>query len=394
MLLAQCIMHIKTPLTLLSLALPLALGCASDDSSFDSLDPEKADTAAVNSALEQLTADGELSADDVDELFDAAGNSVSRGEMLGIRDATESRAFDVTDAAVERALERAYDANRFDYELAQTADPSVGYGGVEIPEAVRALVSQARLNGAFAFDVREIKSDGQPRWTHYPATAPPVGNMAFDYTVVTPDVLAADAADTQVVYNAIVGTQTMMDCDAQGNCEPVMSCDQTGKCEEVKEVTYEERVGGTGNIVAQYDEAQHEDLEARGSASQKWANNCAFLSDGSIHCLPAARRSVLRDVILTNPSLSRCNQFPQFQEDCHTLMYMGHISASNGVITDVEVSGRVSKRVASGKANLIDPIALLDAWGFQRSSFLRVRYGNTSDGTPVTNQERGILEAR
>jgi hypothetical protein len=101
----------------------------------------------------------------------------------------------------------------------------------------------------------------------------------------------------------------------------------------------------------------------------------------------------LQDVILTNPALSRCNQIAGFEDACHTLLYMGHITASGGVITSVEVSGRVSKRIARGRANLIDPISLLDAWGFERSAGLRVRYGNTEDGIPVTNSERGVLEA-
>ena len=97
-------------------------------------------------------------------------------------------------------------------------------------------------------------------------------------------------------------------------------------------------------------------------------------------------------MILTNPALSRCNNFAGFEEGCHSLLYMGHITASAGVITSVEVSGRVSKRIGSGKSNLIDPVALLDAWGFERIANLRVRFGNTEDGIPVTNAERGVLE--
>jgi hypothetical protein len=365
----------------LVIALPLALSCSSEGGPGEPGNPEKSDTAAVAAALLDATADGELSAVDVDSLFEATGRTVSKREMLAVRDATESTDFTVTDEAAKRALERAYLANLLEHEAAQLADPSVGYGGTPIPEAVRALVAQARLNGAVAFDVREIRNDGEPRWTQYPATTPPVDNMDFDYTLVSPDGLAADLADTTLVYNAIVGTETAEQCDAVGN-----------NCEEFQQARYEERVGGSGNIAAHYDEVHHPDLKARGSSNQKWASNCAFLSDGSVHCLPASRRSVLRDLILTNPALSRCNDFAGFEEGCHSLLYMGHITARGGVITSVEVSGRVSKRIGSGKSNLIDPIALLDAWGFERNPNLRVVFGNTEDGIPVTNAERGVLE--
>jgi hypothetical protein len=373
----------KSVLRAALLSIPLAVACAADtgpDEGNDLADG-KADTAAVANAVARVTADGELSAADVDELFDAAGNNVSLGEMLTIRDATESSSFSVADAAVERALENAYNANLLDHEVEQTADASEGYGGNKIPEAVRALVSQARLNGAVAFDIRETRGDGEGRWSPYPSTTPPVDNMDFDYTVVTPDGLAADVAATQLTYNAIVGTETAEQCDGAGNCQ------------EFEQARYQERTGGTGNIAAHYDEVHHPDLMARGGSGQKWASNCAFLSDGTIHCLPAARRSVVRDLILTNPHLSRCNNFQGFEDACHTMLYMGHITASNGVINSIEVSGRVSKRIGSGKNNLIDPVALLDAWGFERSAGLRVRFGNTSDGTPVTNAARGILEA-
>lgn len=342
----------------------------------------KADADRVAQELARVTADGELSADDVDALFEAAGGSVSMSEMLVIRDATEETTdFKVTDGAVDRAFERAYLANLFDKEVDLLADPAAPtYGGSEIPAAVRELVARARLNGAATFDIREQRGDGEGRWTPYPSTSPPIGNMAFDYTEITPAILAADVADTTVKYNAITGIETAEQCNTPTDCF------------EFEQVTYEERTGGTGNVAAQFDEVHHPDLFARGSQNQKWANNCAILSDGTFHCLPAARRSVLRDLILTNPHLSRCNQVPG-SEDCRTIMYLGHIDISGGVVTGVEVSGRVSKRVGGGAANLIDPIALMEAWGFEMSPSLRLRFGNTEDGTPQRNLERGVLEA-
>ena len=98
-------------------------------------------------------------------------------------------------------------------------------------------------------------------------------------------------------------------------------------------------------------------------------------------------------MILTNPHLSRCSEEAGYEDDCHTLMYLGHITASGGVITSVEISGRLSKEVAKGRINAIDPISLFEAWGFQTSPGLRIQFGNTEDGTPVRDAERGIVQA-
>jgi len=364
------------------LALPLMLplvACAADpaDGMTGGGEDGKADSAAVNRRLAELTQDGALSAADVDALFEAAGDSVSKSEMLAIRDATESSAFTVEPAAVDRALDRALYANLLAPEAAELrASATAGYGGNEVPPAVRALLAKARLNGAAAFDVRETDSSGEGRWNPYPTTSPPVENMTFQYTLITPERLAADKADTAVTYNYITGTRQAV---------------ENGQTYE--EVTYAQGTGGTGNITSQYDEAWHPDIYARGSNRQVWANNCAFLSDGTIHCLPAARRSAAQDLILTNPHLSRCSEDPDYADDCHTLMYLGHITASGGVITSVEISGRLSKEVGKGRINAIDPLSLFEAWGFETSPGLRVQFGNTEDGVPRIDSERGVVEA-
>jgi len=371
-------------LPLLFAALTLGLACSADFDPNDDSGGEaggKADTDAVRAALARVTADGNLSDVDVDELFDAAGNNLSRGEAGVIRDAIVSTAFAVEQAAFDRAHELAYLANLMDAELAHLGDPALGsFGGSEVPKAVRDLVATAKLSGAVTFDVRDRRNDGEGRWTPYPATSPPVGNMAFDYTEVTPAALAADIADTTVTYNAIVGTETAEHCNTPADCF------------EFDQARYETRTGGTGNVLSHYDEVRHPDLLARGSSGQKWANNCAILSDGSLHCLPAARRNASRDLILTNPALSRCNRRFGFADACRSVMYLGHIDIRAGVVVGVEVSGRVSKRVGGGRANLIDPLALLEAWGFELASGLRIRYGNTEDGVPQRNLERGIIE--
>lgn len=366
---------------LVSLLMIPLVGCAADgtDVTPGGDGDGKADSAAVNRRLAELTQDGKLSAADVDALFAAAGDSVSKTEMLAIRDATTSTAFEVLAEAKDRALERALFANLLDAEADELrASTTGGYAGNRVPAAVRELLAKARLNGAAAFDVRETDSSGEGRWNPYPTTSPPVENMTFKHTWITPQGLAADKANTTVTYKMITGTKQVTD-------------PQSGQ--QYTEVTYANGTGGTGNISAQYDEAYHPDIYARGSQRQVWANNCAFLSDGTIHCLPAARRSAAQDLILTNPHLSRCSEEPGFEDQCHTLLYLGHITASAGVITSVEVSGRLSKEVGRGRINAIDPIALFEAWGFQVSPNLRVQFGNTEDGVPERDLEGGVLAA-
>jgi len=353
----------------------LLVACAADPAeSVDDPTDGKADAATVNQKVAQLTQDGELSAADVDALFTAAGNTVNKSEMLAIRDAVEATTYTVPAAALARALDRATYANLLPAEARELKDAG-GYGGNRVPATVRELLAKARLSGAAAFDVRETDSTGEGVWNPYPTTTPPTENMTFKHTLISPDTLAADVANTTVEYNAIVGVETV-----------------TEMGETYERVKYARHRGGTGNIAAQYDEAYHPDIFARGSVNQIWASNCAFLSDGTIHCLPAARRSEAQDLILTNPHLSRCSEDPAFADDCHTLMYMGHITASGGVITSVEISGRLSKEIARGRINGIDPLALFEAWGLRTSPGLTITFGNTSDGRPVRNTQRGTLE--
>ena len=61
------------------------------------------------------------------------------------------------------------------------------------------------------------------------------------------------------------------------------------------------------------------------------------------------------------------------------------------MVTSVEVSGRVSKKIARGRVHMIDPIALLEAWGFETAPGLDVHYGNTEDGVPERDLEAGVL---
>jgi len=341
----------------------------------------KADADDVASAIARMVTDGVLDADDVRAAFEATGNRVSRSEVLVIRDAVESDAYEVTDDAKSTALSMARLANLFEYEVDHLSGSDASYGGSEIPGAVQDLIARARLNGAIAYDVQEQNDEGEGVWNPYPSTTPPVENMTFEHTEITPWRLAEDRDDAGITYNAIVGS------------EAAEYCNGSGTCQEYETARYEARTGGTGNITAHYDHVYHEDLFARGRSGQIWASNCAILSDGAVHCLPAARRSALRDLILTNPHLSRCNGYQGFETGCKHLLYHGHITARAGVITSIEVSGRLSKRVARDRASIVDPIAVLEAWGFEISPSLSIRYGNTEEGRPVRDLERGVLIA-
>lgn len=342
----------------------------------------RADLSRIGRALDRAVADGMLEADEVAALFEAAGNRVSEKEVLEIRAAVINGQlagvgpYDVAPGARQATLDLATVRNIGAAE-AQEILSGVSFGGTEVPEAVREVLANARLAGAIAYDVQETKtkSDGTVEgvWSPYPATTPPIGNMAFDYTEITPEALKADMADTSVRYNQITGTEKRKEIDPS-----------TGKEFEYDAVTYREGQGGTGNVLSHYDHAWHEDLYARGSQGQKWANNFAILSDGSIHALPASRRSERQDVILTNPHLSRGKR----------MMFNGHLDIRSGVVVGVEMSGRLSKMAARGKATFIDPIPVLKAWGFEIAPNVRLRSGNTSAGVPVQDPETGTIHAR
>lgn len=318
----------------------------------------------VTALLRDKVADGELSAQDVKDAFRLAkpdGSSVC--EMAEIRAALRGGRFTVTAGARTAAIDAAYEADLFAKSL-RAVSTGKTYGGTEIPAAVKALVATAKLHGAVVYDVEATDEDGEGIYSHYPATAPAKGNMAFSYTEITPAALAADMA--------LTGPQTRITGE-----EDRKNPDGT----TFKAVTYGTMQGGTGSISANYDEAWHDDLYARGRSGDKWANNFGILSDGSIHALPAARRSDLQDVILTNPALSRG----------HQMMFNGHLEVDNGVVTGVEMSGIISKRAARGQDIFIDPIALLKAWGFEIAPGVSVQYGNTERGVPTRNETRGVI---
>ncbi len=340
--------------------------CNADEDNGDNFDVDglsleeglgKADAVdRVERAVAEATQDGVLDVDDVDALFEAAGEKVSAGEIGAIHEALFADAtYEVTEAAQAEGNFRAWTANLSDIESEYLAD-GFTFGQTEIPAAVLEVVTQARWGGAVAYDVNERDDDNEGIWSPYGASTPAAENMAWDYTEITPQKLEDDVADVDVKYNAIIGTETAIHSSGQ----------------EYKRAKYEERSGGTGHVLSHYDEVYHPDIYARGSQGQKWANNFAILADGSVHCLPASRRSYLQDVILTNPQLSRGAR----------LLFNGHLDIREGIVQSVEMSGRLSKMAAKGKARFIDPLPLLEAWGFKLRDGVTLRYGNTKSGVP------------
>lgn len=348
----------------------------------------------VKNAIRTLTADGLLDKEDIQKAAEAAGNRISAGEMSAIRDAvldadnipgTGDNRFDGYDTTIEAFHEAAGLGARFTIHGGQlqriesleeaTSVRDVSFGGTEVPQAVKDVLAKAYENGLEPFDVTETRRDraGEVKgvFSDYPSVSEPVENMAFDYTELTPQALEADLNDPSE-YNVMV---------------PKRSLGPGGQ--SMTEITYERRSGGTGNVLSHYDEGMHSDIFARGSSGQKWANNFAILSDGSIHALPAARRDKDGKVILTNPALARGKR----------VLYMGHLDIQNGVVQSVEMSGRLCRRAASGEQKFIDPIAILDAWGFEMTPSLRdradqgkgIHFSNTRDGVPHRDLDLGII---
>jgi hypothetical protein len=193
--------------------------CGMRDCSAAEVDPEwgpefaqlrdgKADSAGVRTALVDLTADGELDASDVLALFDEAGRHLSESELEIIREALEDTSFTVTDEARETAENSALTWGLPDdeAELVLSGDT---FAGDQVPEAVTKYLKLARMHGAAAYDVNEVDDDGERMWSPYPATTPPLENMTFSYTMITPQALLDDINDTDVEYNAIVGQEML-----------------------------------------------------------------------------------------------------------------------------------------------------------------------------------------
>lgn len=321
----------------------------------------------VKNAFQQVTRDRKIDAKDVDTILTSAGN-ISRDEQAAIK--TEADKFaGMMDPDAKRKLQtklgevdelRSYasqvnrrvemSASRLSAEaesLLEAGRATKSFGGSPIPEAVKAVVTEALKGGAIAYDVRELKPDpvydtshGEPEMTiegkynPYSQESKAVDSLAFSHTELTPEKIAHDMATEQTV-SVLKGYS--------GSGQSAVAEFETVKLK------------GSGDITALYDEARWPDTMARGRGGQKHASNFAILADGSLHAVPASRRSKGNPgLILTTASLARGKQ----------MLFNGHIEMKAGVVTYVGMSGRLCKQQESG-TKFADPIAILKAWGFQ-----------------------------
>lgn len=247
-------------------------------------------------------------------------------------------------------------APRLTAEVEAKLKPGVdtkSFGGTKIPEAVKKAVTDAMKNGAVAYDVREMKGDpvydtshGEPtmtidgKYNPYAQDQQAVDSMSFSHTELTPAKIEADMNTTQ----------TWQELD--------------GYTPDQKQAKFKTVTGkGSGNITELYDEASWSETMARGRGGQKYASNFGIMADGSIHAIPASRRTAAEPWrILTNGSLARGKQ----------MLFNGHIHMEKGVVTYVGQSGRLGKLQEKGDAKFVDPVEILKAWGFKTAPGLKV----------------------
>ena len=228
------------------------------------------------------------------------------------------------------------------------------FGGTAIPEEVKKVMRDALAGGAAAYDVRELKPDpiydtshgeghitAEGKYNPYSQSQPAVDSMTFGNTELTPKKIADDM-NTAQTFNVLKGYRSV------GNNQIAEFETKTMK--------------GNGRITELYDEASWPDTHARAQGGQKYASNFAVLADGSIHAVPASRRSMgAPNQILTTASLARDKQ----------MVFNGHLHMENGVVTYVGMSGRLCKLQDKG-TKFVDPIELLKAWGFKMAPGLAV----------------------
>ncbi|MFT3841894.1 MAG: hypothetical protein QM723_33190 [Myxococcaceae bacterium] len=329
----------------------------------------------IKNTFTRIAQDKKIDAKDVDTILTSAG-SISKDEeaeirkeadqYAGIMDADASKKLksalgDIADlrkqaSSINHKVEVAKKGLDADIKTRLTAGTDTKtFGGTQIPEAVKTVMRDAFAKGAAAYDVQEMKPDpvydtehGEAEMTldgkynPYGQKQKAVDSMAFDYTELTPDKIAQDISTTQTWqeqagYKTVGGNQ-------EATFKPV-----TGK--------------PSGNITELYDEASWSETKARGPGGQKYASNFAILADGSVHCVPASRRTNAEPWrILTTASLARGKQ----------MAFNGHLHMEGGVVTYVGQSGRLGKLAEKGDGKFVDPVEVLKAWGFKLAPGLKV----------------------
>lgn len=329
----------------------------------------------VKRAFQQVTQDRKIDAKDVDTILSSAG-TISRDEEQELKKAADQFAGMMEPDARAKLREKLGEISPLRNQAAQinnqisiaarslNADMKArltegvstkSLGGSPIPEAVKKIVNEAIKNGATAYDVREMKPDpvydtehGEGHMTidgkfnPYAQDQQAVDSMSFSHTELTPEKIKKDMETTQT-WKEQVGYEKVNGRDV------ATFKDVTGK--------------GSGNITALYDEAAWPETMARGRGGQKYANNFAIMADGSFHAVPASRRTAAEPWrILTTASLGRGQQ----------MLMNGHLNMQGGVVTYVGMSGRLCKLQEKGEAKFVDPIKLLQAWGFKTAPGLQV----------------------
>ncbi len=329
----------------------------------------------VKNAFTRVAQDGRIDAKDVDQVLREAG-TISQDEEKALK-AEGDKYAGTMDAEAKQKLKAALgevrtlrrEAQSTNREIARIAPrlhaealgkldlskPTKSYGGSPIPDAVKKYVGEAIKNDAAAYDVREVKADpvydtshGEPelivdgKFNPYAQDLEPGDSMAFDHTELTPERIAKDM-ETEQTWKEIDGYSGSGDS-------------QVAKFKSVK-------AKPSGDISALYDEATWPETKGRGPRGQKHASNFAILADGSLHCVPASRRtSQDPNLILTTASLARGKH----------MLFNGHLEMKAGVVTYVGMSGRLGKLQDKGEAKFVDPIELLKAWGFKLAPGLTV----------------------
>lgn len=324
----------------------------------------------VKNAFARVTTDRKISKQDVDTILQSAGN-ISKEEQKAIKAEADKFAgmmepdakrhlqtkLGEVDSLRRDAAEMNRDvkaqATRLSAEaskLLTVGTATKSFGGTQIPDAVKNVVNAQLENGATAYDVRELKPDpvydsshGEPEMTvegkfnPYSQESNAADSLAFKHTELTPAKIAEDMNTVQT-FNVITGVKN-------------------------NQATYEKAtMKGSGNITELYDEANHADTFARGRGGQKYASNFAILADGSLHAVPASRRSKADPgLILTTASLARGKQ----------MLFNGHLHMEAGVVTYVGMSGRLCKQQNDGM-KFVDPVEIIKAWGFKTAPGLKV----------------------
>jgi hypothetical protein len=327
----------------------------------------------VKESFARITADRKIDVKDVDTVLQSAG-SISLDEEKAIKAEADKFAGMMEPGAAEKLREKLGEVGSLRRQAAQinksvetmapklTAEahdklkvgvPTKSFGGTQIPDAVKKAVTDAMTKGAVAYDVREMKGDpvydsshGDPemiidgKFNPYGQDQQAVDSMAFGHTELTPAKIEADM-NTTTTWQELAG----------------YSPDQ-------KEAKFKSVTGkGNGKITELYDEATWPETFGRGPGGQKYASNFAILADGSVHAVPASRRTAAEPWrILTTASLGRGKQ----------MLFNGHIHMDKGVVTYVGMSGRLGKLQEKGEAKFVDPVEILKAWGFKMAPGLKV----------------------